>query len=139
MTRRHKARELLVQSLYASQIGGQTLREAVADQIERRKPSPESLQFIEERVAVLERELATFDAAIDASLTGWAPERVSAVERCILRLALSELQGPSDVPPAAVLDEAIELAKDFSGPEAARFVNGVLDRLGGRGRASGSD
>jgi N utilization substance protein B len=129
VTRRHKARELLVQSLYAAQIGGQSLRAAVADQIARRKPSSESLAFIEERVAVLERDIAALDAAIDASLTGWAPERVSAVERCILRLALSELRAPSDVPKAAVLDEAIELAKDFSGPEAARFVNGVLDRL----------
>jgi len=129
MTRRHKARELLVQALYASEIGGMPLSDSIEEQIERRKPGEESARFARELGERLGGEIATLDEAIDSALTGWAPERVSAVERCILRLALAELRQPEDVPAGAILNEAIELAQDFSGEDAARFVNGVLDRL----------
>jgi hypothetical protein len=55
----------------------------------------------------------------------WAPERMSTVDRSILQVgALELLEG--DVPPAVVLDEAVDIAKHFSGDEAGRFVNGVL-------------
>ena len=129
MSRRHKARELLVQALYASEVGDKSLADAIQEQIERRKPGQDGEEFVRARAALLENSLQELDAEIDAALTGWAPERVSIVERCILRLALSELRQESDVPPGAVLDEAIELARDFSGEKAVQFVNGVLDRL----------
>jgi transcription antitermination protein NusB len=81
--------------------------------------------------------LEALDARIDASATGWTAGRLGAVERAILRVAVWELTERPDVPTAAVIDEAVELAKRYASPEAATFVNGVLGavaRAEGRGR-----
>lgn len=73
---------------------------------------------------------AELDAAITPKLkAGWRIERLSKVDLIILRLGLYELTYSQDVPSAVVLDEAIEITKAFSTPEAARFVNGVLAAL----------
>lgn len=56
----------------------------------------------------------------------WRPERISAIDRAILRLALHEMRA-TDTPPKVVINEAVELAKKFSTEEASAFVNGILD------------
>jgi N utilization substance protein B len=56
-------------------------------------------------------------------------ERLSAIDRGILRLAAVELVHPGDVPPKVAIQEAIRLAEQYGGPESPRFVNGVLDAL----------
>lgn len=65
------------------------------------------------------------DAMIGRHAPGWRPERMSPVDRNVLRVAVLELT-TGDVPYAAAVDEAVEIAKRFSGDEAGRFVNGVL-------------
>jgi N utilization substance protein B len=81
--------------------------------------STELLQGIEEaRVAI--------DAEIVAHAKGWALDRMPALDRAILRLAIFELRSRADVPTAVVIDEAVELAKRFSTDDSGRFVNGVL-------------
>lgn len=76
------------------------------------------------------------DGRIGTHAKGWRPDRMSPVDRNVLRVATFELL-EGDVPPAAVIDEAVEIAKHFSGEEAGRFVNGVLEavrrELGGVG------
>jgi N utilization substance protein B len=127
--RRRKARELLVQSLYAATVGRQELADALADQVERRKPSPESLDYVHELGAILAEHADELDHRIDAVLVHWRPERVGVVERCILRLALAELLFVPGIPSSAVIHEAVDLARTFSTDNAGRFVNGILDRL----------
>lgn len=129
MGRRRKARELLVQSLYASRVGGQDLTDAVQQQIARRSPGPDSLAYVNDVVPALQAGAAEFDTQIDAVLTGRSPQRVGVVERCILHLALAELKTGSGVPETVVLNEAMELARTFGTEDSARFVNGVLDRV----------
>ncbi len=128
MGRRHKARELLVQALYAANLTDGDLARTIADQIERRHPSPEALEYVEHMGPRLQEHREQLDKKVDAALTGWSADRVSAVERCILRLATAEmtLEG---VPAKVAINEAVELARTFSGDDAARFVNGVLARL----------
>jgi N utilization substance protein B len=62
---------------------------------------------------------------------GWPLHRMPAVDRAVLRLGLYELLWSTDVPPAVVIDEAVELAKSLSTDDSPRFVNGVLGRIGG--------
>lgn len=66
------------------------------------------------------------DAEIVAHAKGWALDRMPALDRAILRLAIFELRSRGDVPTAVVIDEAVELAKRFSTDDSGRFVNGVL-------------
>ena len=68
------------------------------------------------------------DAVITRRSDNWKLERMPVVDRNILRLAAWELMR-TQTPPAVVIDQAIELARRFSGDESARFVNGVLDAL----------
>jgi N utilization substance protein B len=60
---------------------------------------------------------------------GWTIERMPALDRAILRLGIFELLWREDVPPAVVIDEAVELAKTLSTDESPRFINGVLARV----------
>jgi transcription antitermination protein NusB len=66
------------------------------------------------------------DEWIAQHVQNWQPERISAIDRAILRLALHEMRS-ADTPPKVVINEAVDLAKKFSSEEASRFVNGMLD------------
>ena len=69
------------------------------------------------------------DALIAQRLRGWTMERLALVDLNVLRLGVFELLQRPEVPIAVVIDEAVELAKRYSTPESARFVNGVLSAI----------
>lgn len=69
------------------------------------------------------------DALIDAAANNWRLERLAVVDLAVLRVAVFELLEQPEVPPAVVLDEAIDIAKRFGTNESGAFVNGVLDRI----------
>ncbi len=90
-------------------------------------PAPESRQaftasLLHGTVAALEE----IDPLLETAADNWRLSRMAVVDRTVLRLGVYELLAGA-APPAVVIDEAIELARTFSGEEAARFVNGVLD------------
>lgn len=74
----------------------------------------------------VESNRTRIDEQIVANARGWALDRMPALDRAILRLAIHELMHRPDVPVAVVIDEAVELAKRFSTDDSGRFVNGVL-------------
>jgi N utilization substance protein B len=76
------------------------------------------------------RDAESLDARITAAAaeSGWTADRLGAVERNILRIAVYELD-VGEIPPSAVIDEAVTLAKQYSTREAGRLVNGILDRI----------
>jgi transcription antitermination factor NusB len=76
------------------------------------------------------RDVADLDRRITdaAAESGWTADRLGAVERNILRIAIHELD-VGDIPASAVIDEAVTLAKQYSTREAGRLVNGILDRI----------
>jgi len=73
-------------------------------------------------------EAATLDARINDASTDWSADRLGALERNILRIALWELER-GDVPLEAAIDEAVSLAKRYSSEDAGRLVNGILGRV----------
>ena len=73
--------------------------------------------------------LAELDALIVPVLENWSLERLSGVERNILRVAVYEMHHCPSVPPVVAISEAIEIAKRFGGEQSGRFINGVLDKL----------
>lgn len=77
------------------------------------------------------------DQHIISHAKGWSLERMPALDRAILRLAIFELMSRPDVPIAVVIDEAVELAKRFSTDDSGRFVNGVLSAVAQSVRPSG--
>lgn len=90
--------------------------------------SAEERRFAESLCQRVQEELEPLDRLIEAASRNWRLERMSRVDRNILRVAAAELCTRS-APAPVVLDEAIELAKEFGGAESPAFVNGVLNRL----------
>jgi len=74
-------------------------------------------------------EVANLDQLVREHAEHWRLERMAAVDRNILRLALYELLYRPETPPAAVINEALEIARRYSGKDSVEFVNGVLDAI----------
>lgn len=75
--------------------------------------------------------LPEIDALINEKTTGWKTKRMNKVDLSILRLAVYEMKWDEDIPIGVAINEAVELAKRFSGEDGPSFVNGVLARLAG--------
>jgi N utilization substance protein B len=90
---------------------------------------PEGRVYADELVRGTASALERVDTLIREASTNWRLERMTRVDRNLLRMAVYELLERSDIPRAVILDEAIELAKAFGGEESGAFVNGVLDRI----------
>ena len=97
--------------------------------VEDRVAPPKIREFTEKLVRGVLGHLEEIDDKLVAYTQNWPLHRMGSVERNVLRLAFYELLYCSDVPPAVVLNEAIDLAKYFSNTDSGRFVNGILDRL----------
>jgi N utilization substance protein B len=87
--------------------------------------------FADDLVQGVASHLLVIDTKISEFATNWKLERMAVVDRNILRLGCYELCCRQDIPPKVSINEAVELAKKYSGQEAAKFVNGVLDRIKG--------
>ena len=74
------------------------------------------------------------DRRIAGASVGWPLDRMAVVDRIVLRLAVAELLDPDGPPMAVVIDEAVELAKEYSTDESGAFVNGILSTIAGRHR-----
>lgn len=85
--------------------------------------------YVRELIAGITAQQAEIDRLIASKAEGWRLERLYSVDRNILRLAIYELLYRKDVPPEAVINEAIELAKKYSGEHSPIFINGILDRI----------
>ena len=91
----------------------------------------EAQLFARELVAATTERSKQLDQLITASSKNWRLDRMSRVDRNILRLGTCELLAFRDVPTKVVINEAVELAKRFGTAESSAFVNGVLDRIAG--------
>ncbi|HEY0482818.1 MAG TPA: transcription antitermination factor NusB [Kofleriaceae bacterium] len=90
---------------------------------------PGAQAFARELVAAASEHAVQIDALIGAASKNWRIDRMSRVDRNILRLGACELVAFGDVPVKVVINEAVELAKRFGTAESSAFVNGVLDRI----------
>jgi N utilization substance protein B len=137
MGKRRKARESALQILYQLEFNGAGGGRAV-DLFWRKKRAPEETKvysrWLVEGILSQQKEV---DEAIQSISQHWRVQRMAVVDRNILRLAAFELLNAPHIAPAVVINEAIEIAKKFSGPEAATFVNGILDALRKKIQAGG--
>jgi N utilization substance protein B len=131
MRERSRARGWALQILYAWEMRGRTipLPDVMAEFLSERLIAPASREYLLRLVSAVDEHLNDIDRAVAAALTNWRPERLSAIDRNLLRLGAAELMWIDDVPPLVTLQEAILLAEKYGTAESPRFVNGVLDAL----------
>ncbi|NWF99924.1 MAG: transcription antitermination factor NusB [Thermoanaerobaculaceae bacterium] len=138
MGTRRRGRELALQMLYQYELAG-TPPEEISTSLEELQQAPAAAQeFALELVRGVVANLEAIDARIAAQADNWRLDRMAAVDRNVLRLALFELLFQRDTPPAVVIDEAVEIAKRFGSEKSGQFVNGVLDGALHRHAASGA-
>ena len=118
-----------MQMLYQWELGGNTPEQVGASFFNERRAESDVESFARElfRGAVDNKE--QLDGLIQENSANWRLERMAAVDRSILRVAVYELLNDRDTPPSAVINEALEIARRFSGDGSVEFVNGILDTV----------
>jgi N utilization substance protein B len=129
MGQRRKARESALQILYQLEFDAAGAEGAVDAFWKKKKGTAETKDYSRWLVEGILARREEIDAAIQSVSEHWRIARMGIVDRNILRLAAFELLQAPSIAPAIVINEAIEIAKKYSGPEAATFVNGILDAL----------
>jgi N utilization substance protein B len=129
MGARTTAREAALQMLFAIEASDGDVEQAIGDFWRELPGDAEGRPYADEAVRGVRATLAELDARIVRASKNWRLERMTRVDRNLLRLGAWELVTKVDVPRAVVLDEAVELAKRFGTEESGAFVNGVLDRI----------
>jgi len=133
MSSRRRSREHALQILYQWDMRKQPINDSIdafynSLYSEESPVRPERDPFLEDLVRGTVDKSGEIDALISSHAEHWRIERMPAVDRNILRLAIFELRHTA-TPPAVVIDEALELARRFSNEESVHFVNGVLDAV----------
>ena len=126
---RREGREAAIQFLYQRDLGGGAAVSDLQEFYAFRGLSPAARRFCEGLVSGLLGRTAEIDERIREHTQNYELDRLSAVDRNILRLAVHEMLHCDDIPPIVSINEAIDIAKKYGTEESGRFVNGVLDKI----------
>jgi transcription antitermination factor NusB len=129
MSKREQGRVLAVQALYQWDLRGDEFTDQVAEFLAESTQDSEVFFFARELTLGAWDFRGEADRWIRSTAAHWEMNRMAAVDRNILRLAIYEMLGRHDIPPRVAIDQAIELAKRFSSAESGAFVNGILDHV----------
>jgi transcription antitermination protein NusB len=125
---RHKSREFALQMLFQWDMSPQEPAKLEAKFWRAAKAADSTRAFANQLFEGAAKEVAALDELIVKHAENWRLERLAAIDRAVLRLAIYELRG-ADAPYRVVLNEAVELAKKYSSEESGAFVNGILDAV----------
>jgi len=131
---RHRAREAALQMLYTWEVGRLSLPEVRqtfwSHDDETEEPLGAELREVAEALADgVAGAVGDLDPLIAEATEHWRIERMNVLDRLILRLAVYEFLYRPDTHAKVIINEALELARSFSGDESVRFINGILDNI----------
>ena len=129
MGSRTKSRELALQMLFQWEVGKHPPAHVLQTFMHGRKLAPDVDSFARSLFEGTASEVVTLDTTIAAHATNWRTERMAAIDRNILRMALYEMLHHPETPGTVVINEALELARRFASEDSVEFVNGVLDGI----------
>ena len=129
MGKRRTARELALKFLYQTEFNSESPDLELNPFCERANVSEEVHNFTQ----ALIKKLLLYEKEVDELLkkvsAHWAPDRMSLIDKNIIRLGICELLFDSTTPPKVVINEAVEIAKKFGTEESPDFINGILDKV----------
>lgn len=129
MGKRRKARELVLQSLYALEISGNRIETVIENISDFSKDDEDIFEFACDLLRKTVHNQKALDNCVVDTVKNWKYDRIALLDRLILRQAICEMLFFEEIPPKVTINEAIDLAKKFSTEESGRFVNGILDAL----------
>jgi N utilization substance protein B len=129
MSRRSRAREVVLQVLYEDDLNSDRDPTRVDEFLRRRlNGADELIEFAQALLAGVRRNRGELDQLLAERAENWRLERMAVIDRNILRLAAYEMLF-TDTPDRVAINEAVELAKRYGAKQSSQFVNGILDRL----------
>lgn len=130
MSKRRLSRENCLQSLYLNDVTRLETQDILAMfQLQEFAQEEKVFEFYKGLFTATVSNRDKIDETIKTTSKNWGLERMSAIDRCILRMAVCEMMFLEDAPVPVIIDEAIELAKKYSTENSGKFVNGVLDSI----------
>ncbi len=128
---RGRARAWALQVLYRweSAGAGETILQALSKVLQTRRVASKRVPYLELLLEALQDHLPDVDRALQGALENWRLDRLSVMDRSILRIGATEILFLEDIPPKVSIQEGIHLAEAYGGKDSPRFVNGVLDAL----------
>ncbi|HOP85431.1 MAG TPA: transcription antitermination factor NusB [Syntrophorhabdaceae bacterium] len=127
--RRRKARELALKMLYQMETSGNDPEYGLERYCEVFPHESDIIDYARYLLSGIKKEMDKIDGYIDSSCENWNLNRITYVDRNILRIGVFEMIFSIDCPPKVAINEAIELAKKYGSEDSKNFINGVLDRV----------
>ena len=126
---RRRAREVAFRVAFQADVVGDTFADAWASRRTEEHLDEDQVELVGDIVRSLTGKGGDIDTLLRAAAAHWPLERLSGTDRAVLRTAVAELLSRAGTPARVVIDEAVDLAKEFGSDESGGFVNGVLDRI----------
>lgn len=126
---RRAAREIAMKLVYQLEIQKDSREEQIRQTLEQENLTENDTNYINDVVEGVFKNLEQIDKTIDLYSKGWKLSRISKVDLSILRLSIYEISYRSDIPFNVSINEAVELAKNYSGQESSSFINGILGKV----------
>ena len=129
MGKRRSSRELALKFLYQFELNGGDLDEQIKLFLERNSSQEDVANFMKELVMSLIDKMEEIDEIIQKFSDHWILDRMTVIDRNILRMGACELLFNFSTPPKVVINEAIDIAKKYGNEDSPEFINGILDKV----------
>jgi N utilization substance protein B len=129
MGRRRLGRETAFKALYRIDLTGRGIEDAIAGLVQEGPADPEATEFARELLETVGAGRTRVDQALEEAAENWSLERMSVVDRAILRLGATEILFWPWIPNEVSIDEYVDIARKFGGEHSGGFVNAILDRI----------
>ena len=129
MGKRRSSRELALKFLYQFELNGGDLDEQIKLFLERNSSQEDVANFMKELVVSLIDKMEEIDEIIQKFSDHWILDRMTVIDRNILRMGTCELLFNFSTPPKVVINEAIDIAKKYGNEDSPEFINGILDKV----------
>ena len=132
---RHLGRVIAFQTLYEEEFRKEAsdkdfnLNDVLERNIDRYKEAIEDKEFVKKLVKGVDKKTKDLDLRLQPAAQKWPLDQISRMDRIVLRIGLYELKYLKDTPIKVVINEAVELAKEFGGENSSKFINGVLGTI----------
>ena len=129
MGKRRSSRELALKFLYQFELNGGDLDEQIKLFLKRNSSQEDVANFMKELVVSLIDKIEEIDEIIQKFSDHWVLDRMTVIDRNILRMGTCELLFIFSTPPKVVINEAIDIAKKYGNEDSPEFINGILDKV----------
>ncbi|MCH7505335.1 transcription antitermination factor NusB [PVC group bacterium] len=129
MGKRRRSREIILKLLYQKELNEQNPEDMLEQFWHEREENEEVKIFVASIFCGVNESKDELDTWIMKYSKNWDLNRLSIIDKCILRLSVYELLHRKDIPPKVSINEAIDISKKYSNADAGKFINGILDKV----------